>query len=67
MPHGVGHHDEATRVRVARRKPCVNSNMLTDETSLDRLSGTVEMNAIRVQVHSLPARSSRVARAVRLA
>lgn len=50
LGHGWGHDDPHARLRVAARKPGVNSNTLTDGTVLDPLSGTVQMNAIPVRL-----------------
>lgn len=50
LGHGWGHDDPHATLRVARRKPGVNSNTLTDGSVLDPLSGTVQMNAIPVRL-----------------
>lgn len=50
LAHGWGHDDAHARLRVAARRPGVNSNTLTDGTVLDPLSGTVRMNAIPVRI-----------------
>ena len=36
--------------RLAAREPGVNSNVLTDETALDVLSGTAVLNGIPVEI-----------------
>ncbi|MEQ3549895.1 molybdopterin-dependent oxidoreductase [Pseudonocardia nematodicida] len=54
LAHGWGHDDDRARLRVAARRPGVNSNTLTDGTVLDPLSGTVQMNAIPVRVEPAP-------------
>jgi anaerobic selenocysteine-containing dehydrogenase len=58
LPHGWGHDDERARAGVAARRPGVNSNVLTDEGPLDRLSGTAVLNGIPVELsaHHAPAR-----------
>jgi len=39
LPHGWGHDEPGVELRVARRRPGVNSNILADETLIDPLSG----------------------------
>ena len=56
LPHGWGHDDPATRSALAARSPGVNSNRLTDELPLDRLSGTAVLNGIPVEVRPVEAR-----------
>ena len=50
LPHGWGHDDPATALRVARSRPGVNSNVLTDPEVLDPLSGNAVLNGIPVTV-----------------
>jgi anaerobic selenocysteine-containing dehydrogenase len=50
LPHGWGHDEPGTRMRVAERYAGVNSNVLTDGTVLDPLSGNCALNAIPVEV-----------------
>lgn len=50
LPHGHGHEAPGTRMRVAREKPGANSNLLSDETRLDALSGNAVLNGIPVEV-----------------
>ncbi len=50
LPHGFGHDAVGTRMRVAQRKPGVNSNLLTDELGIDALSGNAVLNGIPVEV-----------------
>ena len=50
LPHGWGHGVAGTRMTVAAGHPGVNSNVLTDEFVLDRLSGNSVLNGIPVQV-----------------
>jgi anaerobic selenocysteine-containing dehydrogenase len=50
LPHGFGHDDPLARLRTAAGRPGVNSNVLTDGTVLDPLSGTVQMNGIPVRL-----------------
>lgn len=50
VPHGWGHDVTGTRGQVARAHPGVNSNILTDDTDLDALTGTAVLNGIPVDV-----------------
>src|SRR5690606_2371168 len=50
LPHGWGHDAPGTRLSVAARRPGVNSNVLTDPTRLDPLSGNAVLNGIPVTV-----------------
>jgi anaerobic selenocysteine-containing dehydrogenase len=50
LPHGFGHDAPGARLRVARERAGVNSNLLTDETHLDALSGNGVLNGIPVEV-----------------
>ena len=50
IPHGWGHDLPGAALSVAAERPGVNSNLLTDETLLDPLSGTSVLNGIPVQV-----------------
>lgn len=50
LPHGWGHGDPGTRMRVAAEKAGVNSNVLSDDRALDPLSGTSVLNGIPVAV-----------------
>jgi anaerobic selenocysteine-containing dehydrogenase len=50
LPHGWGHSEPGTAMRVAAEKPGVNSNVLTDDRALDPLSGTSVLNGIPVSV-----------------
>ncbi|MDH3685391.1 MAG: molybdopterin oxidoreductase family protein [Myxococcales bacterium] len=52
LPHGHGHTAAGARLRVAAEKPGVNSNLLTDETGLDALSGNAVLNGIPVAVEA---------------
>jgi len=53
LPHGWGHDVEGVRLGVASRLPGVNSNVLTDESAMDPLSGTSVLNGIPVDVVAL--------------
>ncbi|MEO9633915.1 MAG: molybdopterin oxidoreductase family protein [Parasphingorhabdus sp.] len=50
IPHGFGHGREGVDLSVAREKPGVSLNDLTDPTSFDRLSGNAVLNATPVTV-----------------
>ncbi|MBA3289629.1 MAG: hypothetical protein H0U21_16735 [Acidimicrobiia bacterium] len=50
LPHGWGHGQPGTRLRVAAERSGVNSNVLTDDEALDPLSGTSVLNGIPVSV-----------------
>ena len=48
LPHGWGHGVSGTRMSVAAEKAGVNSNILTDESIIDPISGNAVLNAIPV-------------------
>ncbi|HEV7677988.1 MAG TPA: molybdopterin oxidoreductase family protein [Candidatus Dormibacteraeota bacterium] len=50
LPHGWGHGQRGTRQTVAAEYAGVNSNLLTDETLVDPLSGNAVLNGIPVSV-----------------
>ncbi len=50
LPHGWGHGQPGTRLRVAAERAGVNSNVLSDHEALDPLSGTSVLNGIPVEV-----------------
>jgi anaerobic selenocysteine-containing dehydrogenase len=50
LPHGWGHSQPGIRMEVAEAHAGVNSNILTDESCLDPLSGNAVLNAIPVTV-----------------
>ena len=50
LPHGWGHDQAGTRLSVAATRPGVNSNVLTDESAIDPLSGNAVLNGIPVTV-----------------
>lgn len=55
LPHGWGHDRPDTRLRVARERAGVNSNVLADHEAMDPLSGTSVLNGIPVEVVALAA------------
>jgi len=50
LPHGHGHDAPGARLAVAGRRPGVNSNLLSDETLIDALSGNAVLNGIPVEI-----------------
>ena len=50
LPHGWGHGQPGTRMRVAAERAGVNSNVLSDDEAMDPLSGTSVLNGIPVVV-----------------
>lgn len=56
LPHGWGHDAPGTRMSVAAAAPGVNSNVLTDELTVDRLSGNSVLNGIPVEVKAVASR-----------
>lgn len=50
LPHGWGHSMPDTRMRVARERAGVNSNVLADHEAMDPLSGTSVLNGIPVEI-----------------
>ena len=50
LPHGWGHGQPGTRMRVAAERAGVNSNVLSDDEAMDPLSGTSVLNGIPVMV-----------------
>ena len=52
LPHGFGHDRGGTRQRVAKQRPGVSLNDLTDGRLIDPLSGNAVLNAFPVEVVS---------------
>ena len=50
VPHGWGHDDPGVRMGVASAHAGVNSNILADESKVDRVSGNAVLNGIPVEV-----------------
>ena len=50
MPHGWGHDLDGMGMAVAAEHAGSNSNLLTDETAVDPLSGNAVLNGIPVEV-----------------
>jgi anaerobic selenocysteine-containing dehydrogenase len=54
LPHGWGHTTDGAQLTIAARTTGVNSNELTDDVSIDPLSGNARLNAIPVTVAPAP-------------
>jgi anaerobic selenocysteine-containing dehydrogenase len=50
LPYGWGHDMAGSRLSVASQRPGVNTNILTDPTPLDPLSGNAVLNGIPVKL-----------------
>lgn len=50
LPYGWGHGRDGSQLRVASGRPGVNTNVLTDRTRIDPLSGNAVLNGIPVEV-----------------
>ncbi len=50
LPHGFGHGREGVQLSVAREKPGVSVNDLTDDQLLDELSGNAALSGVSVKV-----------------
>jgi anaerobic selenocysteine-containing dehydrogenase len=50
IPHGWGHDDPGTRLRVAQEHAGANSNVLADEQLVDPVSGNAVLNGIPVEL-----------------
>ncbi len=50
LPYGWGHGQTGSRLNVASKRPGVNTNVLTDRTRIDPLSGNAVLNGIPVEV-----------------
>jgi anaerobic selenocysteine-containing dehydrogenase len=50
IPHGWGHDLDGVQMGVAREHAGVNSNVLTDEQTLEPLTGTAVLNGIPVEL-----------------
>ena len=50
LPFGWGHDTPGIEMQVARSRPGVNSNVLTDDAAIDELSGNAVLNAIPVTI-----------------
>ena len=55
IPHGWGHDLPGISMKVAEKHPGVNSNILADESQIDRLSGNAVLNGIPVTIKKLEA------------
>jgi anaerobic selenocysteine-containing dehydrogenase len=52
LPHGWGHDDPASQLRVANAHPGVNTNVLTDDQAYDEASGTAVLFGTPVRVEA---------------
>jgi anaerobic selenocysteine-containing dehydrogenase len=52
LPHGWGHDDPASRLRVANEHPGVNTNVLTDDRAYDVASGTAVLFGTPVRIEA---------------
>ncbi len=52
IPHGWGHTSPGTKMHIATEHAGVNTNILTDEEEVDRLSGNAVLNGIPVIVQA---------------
>jgi anaerobic selenocysteine-containing dehydrogenase len=50
LPHGWGHDQPGTRMRVANARHGVNINRLMSNLTIDPLSGNATLNAIPVEI-----------------
>jgi anaerobic selenocysteine-containing dehydrogenase len=50
IPHGYGHHREGVRTGIAVANAGVSCNDITDDLSLDQLSGNAAVNGVKVEV-----------------
>jgi anaerobic selenocysteine-containing dehydrogenase len=50
IPHGWGHGDPGTALRIASQHPGVNSNVLADDQLVDPVSGNAVLNGIPVEL-----------------
>jgi anaerobic selenocysteine-containing dehydrogenase len=50
LPHGFGHDLDGVELSLARTRPGPNSNVLTDRTALDPISGNAVLNGIPVEL-----------------
>ena len=50
IPHGWGHGDPGTALRIAAQHPGVNSNVLADDQLVDPVSGNAVLNGIPVEL-----------------
>jgi anaerobic selenocysteine-containing dehydrogenase len=54
IPHGWGHHENGMRMNVAVQHAGINSNVLTDESIVEPLSGNAILNGIPVELEPAP-------------
>ncbi len=50
IPHGWGHQMEGVELSVAKQHPGVNTNILTDDQLLDKISGNAALNGVPISL-----------------
>jgi anaerobic selenocysteine-containing dehydrogenase len=58
LPHGWGHDQPGTQMRVAAERPGANLNILFDENRRDPLSGNAVLSGIPVRMEALPGQAA---------
>ena len=53
IPHGFGQNVPGVKLRVAQEYRGVNTNVLTDDTLFDPISGNAALNGVPVEVEAL--------------
>ena len=53
IPHGWGHGLDGVALAVARERPGVSINDLTDDTAIDPLSNNAGLSGVLVEVRAL--------------
>jgi len=59
IPHGWGHNRKGTKLNIAAKRPGVSINDLTDDTFVDRLTGTSVLNGIPVLVNKVTTKKTK--------
>ena len=53
IPHGWGHNKKGIKLSVASQNPGVNTNILTDDSQVDELSGNAVLNGVPVKLEKV--------------
>ena len=53
IPHGWGHNKKGIKLSVASQTPGVNTNILTDDLQVDKLSGNAVLNGVPVMLEKV--------------
>ena len=61
LPHGWGHDQPGSRMKVAAKKPGANLNAVLDENRRDPLSGNAVLSGVAVQMEAVNKPAARVA------